>query len=285
MLRTAPALRIAAFSFFVGMNCAKPEPDTIREVSPAKSFPDIRTSIPDAASPPVVDASMTSPAYVSLALKNPKIVVLGDSILTGYGGLVAKALGENVSAPDGGLAAPKDVTKGAQAIRGWIGTQFDAHVSDPKNNIIVLEGGVNDLANLGKLGKKEAREDAFVDLLARLDGMVKKCIENNKVIILVTISPWKRSYYWTAEGQEYTEKINGWMKRQARPGVFVADTYSALVTQNPPCEKEKDTLESGYRGGDIQHPNAAGKRRIAEAIAESMGFSVAHTKPEASRWT
>ena len=78
-------------------------------------------------------------------------------------------------------------------------------------------------------------------------------------------------------GQKYTIRLNSWMLAQAsRPGVYFADTYSALES---PCDK--GLLERGYRGVDVQHTNDQGRMAIGEIIARSLGFSVPSITPPA----
>jgi lysophospholipase L1-like esterase len=262
--------RNIAVACVFAFSCSKPEPDRFFDASPQPiELPALGVlSVPDS-SAPVND-------YVTLALKSPKIVVLGDSIVHGSNELVARTVGQTINSgyDSGQFASVKGVTKGGQLVRGWIGYQFGKQVTDKNNNIIVLEGGVNDIGWWGKLTNSPVREDAFIKLIAKFGEMIQSAIDNKKVLVLVTVSPWKDSPYWSPEGQKYAVRLNDWMKSQASHGVLVADTYSALED----C-REKDYLAKNYRGGDIQHPNDAGKRVIGERIAGALGFAVSPYAP------
>ncbi|MFN7990730.1 MAG: SGNH/GDSL hydrolase family protein [Candidatus Micrarchaeia archaeon] len=275
MLKYPHARRTAAICALAVFSCSKPEPDN----NTSLVLPSSRS-----AAPTVMAAPPAPEGYATVALQSPRIVVLGDSIMHYSDELVSRRVQEVISS-DAGAVSVKGVTKGGQLINGWIGSQFDRYVTDPDNNIIVLQGGVNDIGWYGKTGHTATRDEAFDKLIKRFGDMVQKAIDNRKVIVLVTVTPWKGQPHWNAVGQENSEKLNSWMKEQARrPGVYLADTYSALVTKDPGCESEKDTLARGYRGVDVQHTNDAGRKVIGEVIAQSLGFPVpSFTAPEKTK--
>ncbi len=270
---------LAVFAIAAGFYmCSKPEPDRLPPPAHVEEAP-------AAAPAPKVEEQAVAHDYVSEALKHPRAIVLGDSIMHYSDELVSRRLEEAMADGLGpeARASVKGVTKGGQLINGWIGSQFDKHVRDPAYNIIVLQGGVNDIGWWGKTGHTKIRDQAFARLSERYEAMVKAALDNGKVIVLVTVSPWKGQVTWNAVGQEETEELNSWMKAQAgRKGVFVADTYSVLVAKDPACESERDSLARGYRGGDVQHPNDEGKKAIGEVIALSLGYQVPSITPPRS---
>jgi lysophospholipase L1-like esterase len=268
------AIAAAAFTFAA---CGKPEPDLLRQPEASKSAPD--ASPPDASPlPPDAAAHRPQPAYVASALRNPRIVLLGDSIVHYSGELVSRRLQEAIRSAGHPDATVTGVTKGGQRVDGWIGRQFGKYVKDPGNNVIVLEGGVNDIGWYGKVGHARIRADAFGRMLSMLGGMVDTAREHGKVLVLVSVSPWKGQITWDAAGQDYTGELNRWMKDQSsKDGVFFADTYAVLGSACDP-----DALSRGYRGVDVQHPNDAGKKLIGETIAASMGYPVPVFTPPAS---
>src|SRR5512143_3505215 len=274
--RAAPLMMACAAITF---SCAKPEPD--RHPGDASPVADAQAPLPGSeAKPRTATLEIQVPEYVKAALASPRIVVLGDSIVHYSDELVSRRLASAInSSRDGGApASATGVTKGGQLINGWIGSQVDRRVAAADNNIIVLQGGVNDIGWWGKLTDSPVREESFLKLLSRLDGMVSAAILNGKVLVLVSVSPWKGAQYWSGEGQKYTVRLNSWMHDEAsRPGVFFADTYSVLESR---CES--GMLEKGYRGVDVQHTNDAGRMVIGEVIARSLGFSVPSITPPAT---
>ncbi|HSB47463.1 MAG TPA: SGNH/GDSL hydrolase family protein [Candidatus Bilamarchaeum sp.] len=277
--RTRTAALACAFTF---LSCSKPAPERLPDAGAADAGPMQLPALgvlSDASMPPQED-------FVSSALKSPKIVLFGDSIVHYSDELVSRRLGQVLVSGDAGPGASVlGVTKGGERVTGWIGKQFDKYVGDPDFNIVVLQGGVNDIGWYGKTGRTRARREAYEKLVEKFSGMVDAALENRKIIVLVTVSPWKGQPHWNEAGQEDSERLNAWMKSQAsRHGVFVADTYAALVTANPRCERERDTLEPGYRGGDMQHTNDAGRKVIGETVAKALGFAVpSPTLPEKNR--
>jgi lysophospholipase L1-like esterase len=275
-LARAGSTAIAAISF----SCGKPEPDRMlmdASLLPPAKPPD---GVPLTQAP---ESSFEIPEYVAKALRSPKIVLIGDSIVHYSNELVSRRLAEaiNSSADSGAFASAEGVTKGGQLVNGWIGYQFDRLVADKGNNVIVLQGGVNDIGWYGRTGRTRMREEAFQKLMARFEDAIRKAQDNGKVLVLVTVSPWKGQPHWNEVGQENSERLNSWMRMQtSRPGVFVADTYSELVSR---CQSEKDMLARGYRGADVQHTNDAGRKLIGEVVARALGFDVALTPPEPSR--
>ncbi len=261
--------------------CGKPDPDILALPAPSARQ--------DAAPPPSALIAPPAPSrdYVDESLAHPHAVVLGDSIMHYSDELVARRLKEVMDGSLGGdgRASVKGVTKGGQLINGvngngWIGRQFDRYVADPDINLIVLQGGVNDIGWFGKTGHSKAREEWISRMMERFGEMVEAAIRNKKALVLVTVSPWKGQTTWNGVGQEETEALNSWMKEQARRrGVFVADTYSELVTSGEGCTLDMGMLKRGYRGVDVQHPNDAGKKAIAEIIARSLGFKVERITP------
>lgn len=270
--RAAP-LAISLAAAFYG--CAKPEPEKLLRDA---SFQPADAGKADATDSGGASSSANAPPYVASALESPRIVVFGDSIVHYSDELVSRRLARAINeSKDGGAPATAvGITKGGQLMNGWIGGQFERRVAAADNNIIVLQGGVNDIGWWGKLSNSPAREESFRRLLSRLEGMVADGIANRKVLVLVSVSPWKGAPYWSEEGQKYTVRLNSWMKGQAgKAGVYFADTYSALESA---CEP--GMLEKGYRGVDVQHTNDAGRMLIGEVIASSLGFAVpAFTPP------
>lgn len=279
MWRSMPKGLISASALFLlssyPFGLAKPEPDTLKETRQAA---------------PVVTVLSTSmkterhpkATYVTKALEAPKIVLLGDSIVHYSSELVSRRLLQILTEDYGLSASIQSVTKGGQLIKGWIGGNFEKYVTDPKFNIIVLQGGVNDIGWFGRTGKSRPREEQMQKLRSRFDEMVKEAQHNQKVLVLVTVSPWKGQTTWDSTGQEYTEWLNSWMKSQATAsGIYAADTYLRLVNKEPACDLERDILTRGYQGVDVQHTNDSGRRAIAEVISDAMGYPAKNlTKPE-----
>ena len=251
-MRRAARLALTAALACSVCSCREKLPPPITETKPAVSS-EVKTKPPE------------KKDYVVLALESPRIVLIGDSIVHDNKALVSRRI-LTILSEEKGETLVANKTKRGELVRYWIGKQFDQSVSSKDYNIIVLQGGVNDIMWWVMQSKPAARENIFRRLLNRFGEMIAQAEENKKVLVLVTVSPWKDKGPWNTEAQRYTERLNQWMKKQeTRKGVFAADTYSALVSKTDPY-----AMDERYQGKDVQHPNGEGSRVIADTILRAI---------------
>ncbi len=181
-----------------------------------------------------------------------KVFVLGDSI-TMHGG---KDYGYVMK-----LKSKCGATFASRGFSGkrsdYIASQFDMTVPS-NNNILIIEAGVNDL--------REGKPASHV--IQHITSMINKAKGKNMKVILLTTVPWKDhvdpsepNTKWTAAKQAETDKFNAWVKTNPL-GITSVDIYKALESSSG----SKQMAKSDHVGDNL-HPNAAGHKKIADAIS------------------
>lgn len=196
----------------------------------------------------IVAACTTSPATAPAVGEEliPDVLLLGDSLTTGYGRTFAAAYPGvvRIAARDG------------QGTR-WMQSAFRQTIAEEPLDAVVILGGVNDIA-AGRSPDDIAHNLAAVASDAERRGM--------RVFIL-TLLPWRGYPTWTPERQVRTNELNRLL--ESRDG---AVDVGALLDDG------SGYLKLEYRGNGLTdgylHPNVNGNRRIASVVLEALQRSV-----------
>ena len=191
-----------------------------------------------------------------------RIVAMGDSTTAGTPGFKSpreappKGSGDETSQYAYWLmrAHPdwEVVNQGINAQRSdQIAARFEADVIAQKPAVVVIVAGVNDVY--------QGRPAQHV--IDQLAAMYKRAHDAGIRVVAGTIIPYNTA---TADQNARMNEINRWIRSQARadPGVIVVDTRAAVAAADNP-----DKLASSPDG---LHPDAAGYRRMADAIAPAI---------------
>ena len=144
------------------------------------------------------------------------------------------------------------VNQGVNAQRSdVIAARFDQDVIALKPAVVVIIAGVNDVY--------QGRTAQHVK--DQLAAMYKQAHDAGIRVIAGTIIPYNTA---TADQNARMHEINDWIRTLARadPGVIVVDTRAAVAAPGNP-----DMLVSSPDG---LHPDAAGYRKMADAIAPAI---------------
>ena len=144
------------------------------------------------------------------------------------------------------------VNQGINAQRSdVIAGRFDEDVIAKKPAVVVIIAGVNDVY--------QGRPAQHVK--DQLAGMYKRAHDAGIRVVAGTIIPYNTA---TADQNARMRDINDWIRTQGRadPGVIVVDTRAAVAAPGDP-----DKLASSPDG---LHPDAAGYKKMAEAIAPAV---------------
>jgi len=144
------------------------------------------------------------------------------------------------------------VNQGINAQRSdVIAGRFEEDVIAKKPAVVVIIAGVNDVY--------QGRPAQHVK--DQLAAMYRRAHDAGIRVVAGTIIPYNTA---TADQNARMRDINDWIHTQGRadPGVIVVDTRAAVAAQGDP-----DKLASSPDG---LHPDAAGYRKMAEAIAPGI---------------
>jgi len=144
------------------------------------------------------------------------------------------------------------VNQGVNAQRSdVIAARFEADVIALKPAVVVVIAGVNDVY--------QGRTAQHVK--DQLAAMYKRAHDAGIRVVAGTIIPYNTA---TDDQNARMHEINDWIRTQARadPGVIVVDTRAAVAAPGKP-----DMLASSPDG---LHPDAAGYRKMAEAIEPAI---------------
>jgi len=144
------------------------------------------------------------------------------------------------------------VNQGINAQRSdVIAARFEEDVIAKKPSVVVIIAGVNDVY--------QGRPAQHVK--DQLAAMYKRAHAAGIRVVAGTIIPYNTA---TADQNARMRDINDWIRTQARadPGVIFVDTRAAVATPGEP-----DKLVSSPDG---LHPDAAGYRKMADAIAPAI---------------
>ena len=132
-----------------------------------------------------------------------------------------------------------------------IAARFEEDVLSKKPAVVVIIAGVNDVY--------QGRPAQHVK--DQLAAMYKRAHDAGIRVVTGTIVPYNTA---TADQNARMRDINAWIRTQGRadPGVIVVDTRAAVAAPGEP-----DKLASSPDG---LHPDAAGYRKMADAIAPAV---------------
>jgi len=152
------------------------------------------------------------------------------------------------------------VNQGINAQRSdVIAGRFDEDVIARKPSVVVIIAGVNDVY--------QGRPAQHVK--DQLAAMYKRAHDAGIRVVAGTIIPYNTA---TPDQNARMRDINDWIRTQARadPGVIVVDTRAAVAAPGEP-----DKLVSSPDG---LHPDAAGYRKMADAIAPAIEGALRSTR-------
>jgi lysophospholipase L1-like esterase len=152
------------------------------------------------------------------------------------------------------------VNQGINAQRSdVIAARFDEDVIARKPAVVVIIAGVNDVYQ-GRPAQHV--KDQLAAMYERAHGAGIR-------VVAGTIIPYNTA---TADQNARMHDINDWIRAQARadPGVIYVDTRAAVAAPGNP-----DMLASSPDG---LHPDAAGYRRMADAIRPAVEQAIASTR-------
>lgn len=153
-----------------------------------------------------------------------------------------------------------------QALHG-MADRFDADIVANNPEIVIIQGGVNNLA--------AAVSSPLASMQASIQSMVAAARTAKILPILVNVAPWSHNQYWTAGRQTWTEEYNTWLQSYAAGmGLQYIDIYTALA-----ASEGSSDLAAAYDSGDGLHPNAAGYVVIGELYANAVDALISVTAP------
>lgn len=181
----------------------------------------------------------------------------GNYSVTGYGDswigtfLVGSSVGDYIS---GGYAYRNQGTGGHTLSQ--IKSVFDGDFPNPGDNLVILQGGTNDISS--------AISDPNSEMRAAMAAMIADCENNGIEFVVLNIPPFKSDILnrWTTDRQSWLESYNAWLWTNYSDRVV--DIYGLLTDGD-------DALALKYNSGDGIHPSYNGLHAVDKAIAQFIG--------------
>ncbi len=208
--------------------------------------------------------------YIDLGnptLLRPRIGVMGDSIThigSSRGGYVG-ILQRNI---------PNSVAEGHGIVgnrTGEMRRRFQEDILDHNYNIVIIEGGVNDLPAVTNDSMIRTRVDLIERNITRMAQMAR---DSGSQVIILTVMPWAGYGTSSPSAQRATEELN-------RRLLTHNDPQNGIRVVNMDALGERDSrgflrLRSGLSRDNL-HPINIGQQEIARAIL-SQAFGIEMTQ-------
>ncbi len=143
-------------------------------------------------------------------MRNPRIGIIGDSIthIGNSGNGYARIIQRNI---------PNSIVEAHGIVgnrTGEMRRRFEADITAHNYNIVIIEGGVNDLPAVTSDSLIQRR----VELIERnLTRMIQMARENGSQVILLTVMPWAGYGTSSQSAQRATNELNRWILNQNDP--------------------------------------------------------------------
>ena len=230
--------------------------------------------------PSLSEATKTDHWYIisGIDVKSPEsaaaVAIIGNSITDGRGSGTNKqnrwpdVLSERLlkNSGTGQLAVLNQGIGGNAVLRGGLGPtalkRFDRDALGQSGVkwLIIMEG-VNDL---GATKDSAAAFQVAEDLINAYGEMIDKAHEQNIKVYGGTITPIKKSFYYTNFREEARQKVNEWIRNSGR--------FDAVIDFEKALRNPNDTLSilPEAHSDDFLHPNELGYEMMGKAIDLSL---------------
>lgn len=207
--------------------------------------------------------------------QNPNIMIIGDSLTDG--GVYATALRQNLT-DAGRRSRVRYIGVSGMALHTMRLPNQIFHTAmgeTPTPNIIIIEGGLNDLGGLRTDPHQVANR-----IIGDFEYMIQEATRRNPNIIIVipSLTPWGNSDRCTGPAQQATDEVNarilgtgdyaGQGLATRFPNVITVDMSS--LGEGTPLHYRSQYQNRGPRGTDWLHPNSRGRIEIGRLLAQGL---------------
>ncbi|VXC61968.1 SGNH/GDSL hydrolase family protein [Sphingomonas sp. AX6] len=126
------------------------------------------------------------------------------------------------------------------------------------SHVIILEG-VNDIGSAWR--DKVAERPTADDIIDGYRQIIARANDRSVKVVFGTILPYKGASYWSEWGEGVRAEVNQWIRTNREADGFV--DFDA-ATRDP---ADPQRMAKAYDGGDALHPNDAGFKAMADAVA------------------
>ena len=148
------------------------------------------------------------------------------------------------------------VAAGGDKLTDQTVTTLQANINaNPNADFVIIQGGVNDLTNVGD-------PQTAAQIQTAVTTMQQICRSAGKQVVIMEVGPYAGSASWAAGEQVHLDNYNAWITTESAAQTDTSEIPIYAVLEGDTTADTLSLIANGdsvtYDSGDALHPNAAG---------------------------